>query len=592
MTSRNKEKGSFFSRRRNSIVAVAVILAVLIAGCVAVSVALREEPDDDGQSGEIVLLPGEALYGKSYLVYDRIDRAKLKKVSIHNPDNASTGEQYVDWALEFAYDEDDEQYVFLSGQDYAELDETAISYFAVSVGTMSFTSRVEDHCEDFSPYGLDYASPEEAKSITVECVDGKKHVIYVGNMNPSGTGYYVRSMDTAEDEDGNEYVRDSVYLLTSATTEYLSSSAMAHPASIVTPRLSYPTQTGFSVFALLSNSSDLNIIFEKTKMTTSDAVFGGVSAYKSTNMEGFYSSSRFETRISRFKELMGDEVLEYATELRTEVDEDTGKEYSYYYFSDEILAKYGLDPATVEYMMFYTVQYEDAEEEPVQSEVYFSKKQPDGFYYAYSLNFNTICRVDDSVVDFLEWSTIDFLDSYIYRLSIAYCERLTVDGTLNGVPFREVFRGENDAQGILRKVFSEGKGEYVELESYRSLFQEIYSTAMRGNAPEDLDIDALKEQGPYLTLSIDTTDVTIYKKDSNGNDTSIIDRVLPGITRTLRFYRYSNGRALVTIETIDENGESSGENGAFYVTIPRLDKLVSDAYNVNEGLPVDPFARD
>ena len=51
MTSRNKEKGSFFSRRRNSIVAVAVILAVLIAGCVAVSVALREEPDDDGQSG-------------------------------------------------------------------------------------------------------------------------------------------------------------------------------------------------------------------------------------------------------------------------------------------------------------------------------------------------------------------------------------------------------------------------------------------------------------------------------------------------------------------------------------------------------------
>ena len=115
---------------------------------------------------------------------------------------------------------------------------------------------------------------------------------------------------------------------------------------------------------------------------------------------------------------------------------------------------------------------------------------------------------------------------------------------------------------------------------------------MRGNAPEDLDIDALKEQGPYLTLSIDTTDVTIYKKDSNGNDTSIIDRVLPGITRTLRFYRYSNGRALVTIETIDENGESSGENGAFYVTIPRLDKLVSDAYNVNEGLPVDPFARD
>ena len=367
---------------------------------------------------------------------------------------------------------------------------------------------------------------------------------------------------------------------------------MAHPASIVTPRLSYPTQTGFSVFALLSNSSDLNIIFEKTKMTTSDAVFGGVSAYKSTNMEGFYSSSRFETRISRFKELMGDEVLEYATELRTEVDEDTGKEYSYYYFSDEILAKYGLDPATVEYMMFYTVQYEDAEEEPVQSEVYFSKKQPDGFYYAYSLNFNTICRVDDSVVDFLEWNTIDFLDSYIYRLSIAYCERLTVDGTLNGEPFREVFCGENDAQGILRKVFSEGKGEYVELESYRSLFQEIYSTAMRGNAPEDLDIDALKEQGPYLTLSIDTTDVTIYKKDSNGNDTSIIDRVLPGITRTLRFYRYSNGRALVTIETIDENGESSGENGAFYVTIPRLDKLVSDAYNVNEGLPVDPFARD
>lgn len=589
---RQKSRKSFWLRRRNTLVALALIFAVLLAGYFVVRSALSDEEDPGGDmpSG-LNLLPGEASYGGSVLLYPQIDRKDLKTVKIHNPANKTRGEVYVDWGIGFAYDaEKKDSYGYLIEYDYASLDETQLTYFAVAVGTPVFSSRLEDHCSDFSPYGLDYASDEEATYILVEKTDGTVHKIYVGNKNPSGTGYYVRVADSVTDSEGNTSVRDAVYLLASATSSYYEETLLSYPPRMLDTLMTYPISSTFSSYALSSSDGRLDVSFLPVSNLTTSSLFGGSSLYRSVSPEGYFSSSRFETSIQRFEYFAGEETMEYATKLVSGTDED-GEEYSFYAFDDEVLAKYGLDPDHVQFFLMYSALYAEAEEHVI-SEVYFSDLRPDGYYYAYSLSFNTIVRVDPSLVDFLEWDMLDFIDSYILRMSIGYCEELTMSGKIDGVPYRETFRATIGTDNVLKGAFAENLGEEVDLDAYRMLFTELYTTILWGEVPEDLDFEELTDGEPYLEITVSTPRITVYVKDEAGNNTSKVETVLPSVKRILRFYRYSNGRALMTVEMIDEKGESSGESGSFYVLVSRLDKLIRDTKNVCDGVPFSYYDKE
>ena len=106
---------------------------------------------------------------------------------------------------------------------------------------------------------------------------------------------------------------------------------------------------------------------------------------------------------------------------------------------------------------------------------------------------------------------------------------------------------------------------------------------LRGDIPADLDTEALLENEPYLEIEVKTRDVTVYATDDFGMPTTKVEGVIKSARRILRFYRYSNGRAMLTVETIDSNGKSSGESGRFYVLTSRLDKLIGDADKLVRG---------
>ena len=590
--STNQNRAPFLVRQRNLIIALFVVAAVLAAGYFAIRAALAgEEPPVNIAEQE--LLPGEVMSNGSRLVYEPLDSSKLKSVKIHNPANRAVGEQYVDWGVGFAYDEEAKNsYAFILGSDYLEIDDEQLAYFCAGVGVTVVASRLEDHCADFSPYGLD-KSPEELLTVTVETVEGNIHILYIGNINPGGNGYYVRSADTVTDSEGNSYVRDSVYLLNQASSSYLQRTVAAAPMAMLTKLLTFPVASSFSSFALASTDGSVDVSFLQTgAFQTAVDLFSGSNLYRSVTPEGFFASSQFETRITQFQEFCGEEVMEFATEIREGEDED-GK-YTYPYFPEEVLEKYGLDPAHLRYMLAYSAVYAETSEH-LLSEVYFSAQQPDGYYYAYSLCYNTICRVSPDTVDFLRWRTIDFLDPTAVRISIGYIKNFAIEGKKDGQDLSLSFTQQNvmdeDGAYLMQSAVCDQTGA-IDLTAYRNFFRVLFGSYVQGEVPDTLDRDALKESDPYLVIRIKTDRITVYKKNAGGKITNQVDCVIEPAERILRFYRYSNGRALMTSEYVEADGTTTGESGLFYVLLDRLDKLLSDAEKVSKNQAVDVYGRE
>lgn len=596
MSDTSKKTQHFLKKRRNTIVFLVTVFTVLIVGYFALRGVLIGEVAETTPPPSIELLPGEATFGDTTLIYPRIDRENIKTVKIHNPNNRDYGEVYVDWGIGFAKDpETKNTYGYLLEYDYAELDDTQLAYFAMTAGYVGFTSRVTEITADtdLSVYGLQYTSDEEATYMVVEKNDGTKHKIYFGKKNPNGTAYYVRSGDTYQDENGNTVERNTVYLLDASTSTYASSTVLAKPTAMLTTRMTYPVKSMFSSFVLQDTMGELNVAFVPVKqLTNPDSIFGGSSLYYTVLPQGYFSSAAFETRITIFEDFLGEETLEYATKRVDGVDEETGEAYTLYTFDEATLAKYHLDSTSEIYCLMYTAAVEGSEEDAI-SEVYFSRLQPDGYYYAYSLSYGTIVRVSAAIVDFLEWDLLDFVNTNALTMSIGYCDTLTIKGTLeNGVAFHESFSSTIDADYRVLSAKVNGTDKTVPLEYYRVLFQELYNTVLRGEVPEDLDKEALMQGTPYAEFHVKTRDVTVYVTNAVGAPTSEIKGVIKSVTRIVRFYRYSNNRTLMTIETIQNDGTSTGESGAFYVLASRLDKIVRDADKLIKGIPFSFYDKE
>ena len=573
------KKSSFLARRLNTLVALMVILAVLVVGYIFIQSALKDDVETPTTTEEkFELLPGEAQQGNSsYLVYPSIDQKDIAEVKIHNPSLKSTHPEYADWGIQFLYDKDNKRSIgyFIGHEDDLILDETQLTIFAAAAGNMLFTRRVTDVCEDYSIYGL---SEEEATRVQVTLTNGTVYTVYIGNLNPSGTAYYARSGDTVTDADGNPYERKAVYLLTTGTTSYVQMTLTERPTAMLTTLMAYPVnpELGFTSFELFSVDGSIKISLRpRSAITSAEKLFGGSFNYYAVEPAGYYASTAFDTRIEVFEMFQGSEVMEFGTTPISGVDEN-GKEYLYFDFETDILAKYGLDATRVQYIMRFSSKTDDSAV-PLESEMWFSALQPDGYYYARSLNFNTIVKVDPQTVDFLGWKTVDFLDAYALRMNIGNAAKLTLKGKINGVLFEESFIPTSelsDSEYVVKSVKAEKLNKQLSMTYYRELFRELLTITLQGEVPSDLDKEALMQNEPYFEIRIETSKYNKSDKYPEG---------LPSITRVLRFYQYTNGRALVTVETIDEKGVSSGENGSFYVRVSRLDKLLSDAQKLCNG---------
>lgn len=596
---------------------LAVVFALLLGGYFVVTALLDTETVETEQ---VVYEPiwedeVEGVNGR-VLLYPHFRRESINKITVHNPDNAVYGQQYVDWGF-YRYNgpeknEDDliPGDFYLTNYEYATYDQSMLAYVITGAGYATTTARVEDHCKDFGRYGLDFDDPSEITSVTLEAVVTDEatqtettvtYTYYIGDKTPSGSGYYVRV--AGEDKlrsTGEVMERDSVYTVSPANLE---SALLVHPVKLITPTLTLPVDTqaaqlldAFYVWKhedkYLREDTDENgnkvekyipaIHIRPVEQENNPfAQFAGQSVYHAVSHPGYYTSSRFESLISVFAEFSGTEVLELASPMTN----DAGEEY--YGFDLKTREKYGLGPDQIR----YTMRYDYME---IQNVVYFSELQEDSYYYAYSEVFNTICKVPLEKSYFLEWEDEAYLLSRIVYLNIDKCDSIKIQGSYYALPVDG--SGRDGLQKIdefyqltgtgKNLVITNKEGKQPDVATFREFYQILLSIANRSSVSE-ADAEAAMKKEAVATIEVSTRQNVVYKVDANGYSTGEEAYVLESVTKKFRFYELTDGRLFCTIEEIKADGTSSGESGSFYVLTSRLEQLFKGVQDLRDGKVVN-----
>ncbi|MBQ8287516.1 MAG: DUF4340 domain-containing protein [Clostridia bacterium] len=608
MTSQAIKKSNTVKKSIRLMCILAAVFVVLLAGYFIISPMLE---DEEAVAEAVVYDPiwesEVASTNGRVLMYPHYERTSIKMISIHNPDNAVYGQQYVDWGF-YQYDGPEENEndlipgdFYLINYEYAPYDSTMLSNVVVGAGFALSTSRVEDHCDDYSRYGLDFADPEDAISVTMETTDGKTYTYYVGDKTPSGSGYYVRV--AGEDKllsTGETMERDSVYTL---SPNNLEAAILSSPVELVTPTLTLPvdTQTAglFEAFYIWRHEDEYIYEHENEDGTVSQkyspaisvkplnqskdpfAQYAGLSVYYAASHPGYYISTRFETLSSLFADFKGTEVMELAS-LITDAEGE-----SYYGFDDATREKYGLGADQIKYTVRLVSQ-------GIENDVYFSELQEESYYYAYSLVFNTICKVTVADAYFLQWEDQAFLMNQLVYLGIDKCDSIKISGSYYALGVDE--NGRTGLQEINETyqltgtgnnlVVNTADGVTLDTAEFRELYQILISIANRGKVSDEEAAEAMKN-APVATIEVSSRRSVVYKTDSNGNSTNEEDYVLESVSKKFRFYQLSDGRLFCTIEEINADGTSSGETGSFYVLSSRLEQLFVATQDLRDGLSIN-----
>lgn len=625
MNQQTIQKSKSIHKSVRLMIVLAVVAGLLLAGYFFILSPMLE---DEVVAETVVCTPiweseVESSNGR-VLMYPHYERSAIRRVTINNPDNAKFGQQYVSWGF-YKYEgpeENEDNLVpgtfYLTNYEYAPFDNTALSNVVVGSGYTLAITRVEDHCNDYSRYGLDYATPEEAVSVTIDVVhtdeatgatENRTYTYYVGDKTPSGSGYYVRVV--GEDKllsTGETRERDSVYIL---SPNNLEAALLSSPVELVTPSLTLPYDSSagqllksFSIWRYEDQYLDVKVgedgkeeiilrpaieLKPLNEATDPFAQYAGLSVYYMTSHPGYYASTRFETLVSLFADFQGSEVMELAEKL---VDEDG--EY-YYDFSDEIFEKYGLGETQRKYAMQYTIAYG---EEGIENYVFFSELMEDSYYYAYSLPYNTICKVSVEDAYFLQWEDQAFIMNQLVYLGIDKCDSVKVSGSFFDLGVagagREGLQEINETYQLTgtgtNLVIKTADGKTLNTTEFREFYQVLISVANRGKVSEE-DAKAAMEKAPVATFEVSTRRRVAYKVDENGVSTGEEDYVLESVTKKYRFYTLTEGRLFCTIEDINEKGESAGEVGSFYVLSSRLDQVFAATQDLRDGLDVDEHQR-
>ena len=370
--------------------------------------------------------------------------------------------------------------------------------------------RVDENAPDLSIYGLDESgSPAR---YTISDKKGVSHTVLVGDMIQTGGGYYCAC-------EGSR----AVYILdTSMSCVFMA------PENVVTPLLSLPVGDNdyFSteVFTLTVDGEVLvscGYMSDAERMDTAS-----VSTYKMFVPENYVpSTDNYGKILQKFIEFKGTETVAFgkAGEVMTK---------------DE-LAPYGLSEPKYEIYYKYS---------GVDNYVYVSEKQEDGSYYAYSLLFNLVARVDAETLEFLEWDFIDFVDRPIFQRNINDVAYIRVEA--DGVDEAFTITGSSvDDLAVTpesrKKAFNE-----KELKNFRLLYRKMLGLNIEEYAPEKT------EENRVLRLTV-RTDV--------------------GLEYVYDFYAYSTRRCFFTINGV----------GEFYCLRDRVEKIASDAKALMAGEDID-----
>jgi len=489
--------------QKKLIIIIGIIAAVLIAAYFVIvpilknlNSSVQEIPD---------LLPGEVLgLNNRILMFEHVEQAGIQEIEVHN-----------DYGVYAFYRHTDDEF-YIRDNEGAPYSKTAFSSLVVSAGYTISMKRVTTDCPDMSEYGLDEASNPAWYKLTT--IDGTEHIVYVGDIIPTGAGYYCRY-------DG----RNAVYILSAD----ISSTLLAPVVNLVSPYLAYPLATSgyFTVRDFYVYHYDECKIWIDYVEEGIETELPNSSYFEMKAPANYLVSTNYELALQNFTQPIGLKTvaLGHTSDVMTA----------------EELAPYGIDPENPA----WTIHYKHSD---IDNFIFLSEKNADGTYYAYSLLFNLVALVDQSMFSFLEWELIDYVNESLFMININDVAKIELETE----DYSETFtlEGEGETLKVTPASTMATFGE-TDLKNFRQVYKTYLTIQMEGYA------DSTDTSELLLTLRFTTDDARVFE---------------------FKFYPYSTRRCFYTI-----NGE-----GEFYVLRDIVDKAISDTKKVVKGEPVDSWAKN
>ncbi len=465
------KKTDLIKRQRRAIVilALAIAAAILVYAFVVMPIinASDETPDE-----EVELLDGEVLgAGNRILLFEHYERDDISKIEIHN--------EYGEYG--FYFDETAGAF-YIIDHPFAPYDSTLFASLIVSTGYTLSNERIHTDCEDMSEYGL--ADEQSPAHFTLTSRGGEAHTVYIGDITPSGSGYYARYGG-----------RNAVYILDSSIGDTVLVPFETH----ISPMLALPmAQNDYFMIEKFTLMRGKDVALQVTYLDEAEqAAAAAISAYKMLAPADYaVNTTNYLTALESLMELKGTSTLVYAP-------------------SDEELAEYGL--ADAPFSIHYSYQ-------GIDQSVIFSEKNENGNYYAYSLLFDLITEVDGDTMAWLEWETINWVDQPIFMMNINDIRRITLESDTAVRIF------ELDGADSELTVVESVTGVTPDVSNFRKFYRVLLMVYLQNYVSEDLtgeQVAALEnEDNLYLTLKIETR---------------------AGKVTEFKFYPYSTRRAYYTV---------------------------------------------
>ena len=414
-------------RTRNIIIigAAALVLIILYFAVINpwVSKVLSEEEDVPE------LLDGEVLgSGNRILLFEHTEKADMLSIEVHN--------QFGSYKF---YRGDDDNF-YIEGMEMAPYSLEMLSSLVVSTGYTLSMKRLdfEEMEDDFSVYGL--GENDNPAWYVVTKMDGRTHKVIVGNMIPTGGGYYCMYEG-----------RKAVYILdTSFTTTVL-----ADIHTFLTPTLGWPVSTSSYYFVddfQIIRNGELYVWIDNVPAAEDSET--GLPTYELKIPEGYTCNlTTYSAILEKLTSFAGESVVAAGVELK-DADET--------YLKNE----FGIDLDNPYFLLHYKV-------DEIDTMVIFSEPDDDGMVYAYSTVYNLVAKMSASSAEFLKWGLLEYVDPGLFGKNINDVAKMEIKGSIEseGITVDEYFTLDGEGETII--IRQNGESTAYDADSVKN-FRQLY----------------------------------------------------------------------------------------------------------------------
>lgn len=469
--------------------------------CETVAVVDTEDGEDVGTS-------------KRILMFRHTSQSNIKSIQVHTATEDYTF--YRDTADDFQ----------IKGFEGTPYDQALLSQLAVSCGYPLTMEKIKDPIKNadgkFTEYGLDTETRTDENGQSYEyspawyrIVDtsNNMHTVYVGDMIPSGAGYYVRYSG-----------RDAVYIMNysvdaslisvygqSTLTENVDSVFELPIEMYVTPTVCYPMTLnnyfnvkGFSVFRGedLIGVSDID-----------NAVINPIVSFSYWDLDSrtgtFYANTAY--------------VMNYPDQYDIDPDSANAALQSFYDMTflnvtklgptEEDMKELGLyEPEYVIYFDYYPVDDDGANLDAVEHTILVSKMTDRGTYYMTSALYDMVVEVSRTQLLFLDYKLVNWVNSSYFSMNLAWATEIQID-TVDGAYHFYLDNSESDSV----------TNENASADAIKKGTITSDKMKLRAVAPDGTEMEAISSltvtDAKGFTWTIDAT--TVKAVDADGNKSSI-----------------------------------------------------------------------